>query len=232
MSRYVVNPVGRPRAHNEETRGALRAAAEQIVADQGYGALSVRAVADHAGTTTRAVYSVFGSKEGLVDALAETAFEFLFTTIEQMPESDDPVADLVAVGVQAFRPLAIDHPALYRIAFQRVMPHLRAGPELSAARERAFAQLRRKIERLHSAGYLGATSLEDATVAFEAVMEGLANAELRGGTLPILPAGDEERAWRSALETVIRGFGAPAHDLFRRGSRAEHGGVGSRKDRP
>jgi len=94
------------------------------------------------------------------------------------------------------------------------------------------AQLRRKIERLHSAGYLGETSLEDATVAFEAVMEGLANAELRGGTLPILPAGDEERAWRSALETVIRGFGAPAHNLFRRGSRAEHGGVGSRKDRP
>src|SRR5262249_35163110 len=140
MSRYIVKPVGRPREHNEVTRSALRAAAEQIVAEEGYGALSVRAVADHAGTTTRAVYSVFGSKDGLVDALAQTAFEFLSTTIEQMPETDDPAADLVAVGVQAFRPLAIDHPALYRIAFQRVVPHLRAGSELTAARERAFAQ--------------------------------------------------------------------------------------------
>src|SRR5262245_18565343 len=118
--------MGRPREHNDETRGALRAAAEQIVAEEGYGALSVRAVADHAGTTTRAVYSVFGSKEGLVDALAQTAFEFLFDTIARLPETDDPAADLVAVGVHAVRPLATEHPALYRIAFQRVVPHFRA----------------------------------------------------------------------------------------------------------
>ena len=51
-----------------------------------------------------------------------------------------------------------------------------------------------------------ARRLDDATVAFEAVMEGLANAELRGATLRILPAGEEERAWRAALLTVIRGF--------------------------
>jgi AcrR family transcriptional regulator len=223
MSRYIVNPVGRPREHNEETRSALRAAAERIVAAEGYGALSVRAVADEAGTTTRAVYSVFGSKEGLVDALAQTAFEFLFDTIERMPETDDAVADLVAVGLQAFRPLAIEHPALYRIAFQRVIPHLRAGPELTAARQRAFAQLRRRIERVNEAGRLGAISIDDATVAFEAVMEGLANAELRGATLPILPAGDEERAWRTALQTVVRGFAAPPN-LFARQARAEHGG--------
>jgi len=200
--------VGRPKEHNEETRSALRAAAEQIVAEEGYGALSVRAVADHAGTTTRAVYSVFGSKEGLVDALAQTAFEFLFDTIARLPETDDPAADLVAVGVHAVRRLATEHPALYRIAFQRVVPHFRASPELTAARQRAFVQLRAKIDRLRSVGLLGDTSLDDATVAFEAVMEGLANGELRGGTLPILPAGDEERAWRTALHTVIRGFGA------------------------
>lgn len=225
MLRYIVNSVGRPREHNEETRGALRAAAERIVAEEGYGALSVRAVADNAGTTTRAVYSVFGSKDGLVDALAQTAFEFLSTTIEQMRETEDPVADLVAVGVQAFRPLAVDHPALYRIAFQRVIPNLRAGPELTAARQRAFRQLRAKLERLQAAGLLGDTSIEDATVAFEAVMEGLANAELRGGTLPILPPSDEVRAWRTALETVIRGFAAPARGL-------ESSGGGTRRHDP
>ena len=223
MSRYVVNPVGRPREHNDQTRASLRAAAERIVAEEGYGALSVRAVADQAGTTTRAVYSVFGSKEGLVDALAQTAFEFLFTTIDRIPETDDPVTDLVAVGVQAFRPLVTERPALYRIAFQRVIPRLQAGPELTAARERAFMQLRGKIERARAAGLLGETSIDDATVAFEAVMEGLANAELRGATLPILPAGDEERAWRTALETVIRGFAA-SPNLFAPEPRAEHGG--------
>jgi AcrR family transcriptional regulator len=199
--------VGRPREHNEQTRAALRGAAEQIVAEDGAGALSVRAVAEAATTTTRAVYSVFGSKDGLVDALAQTAFEFLFTEIEALPDTTDPVADLLDVGV-VFRRLVHEHPALYRIAFQRVVPGLRSGPELSAARERAFAQLQGRIRRLEEGGLLGRTSLSDATIAFEAVMEGLANAELRGATLRLLPEGDEEGAWNRALVNVIRGFGA------------------------
>jgi AcrR family transcriptional regulator len=198
--------VGRPREHNEETRVALRAAAERIVAEGGAGALSVRAVADEARTTTRAVYSVFGSKDGLVDALAQTAFEFLFTEIDALPETEDPAADLVDVGVKVFRRLVREHPALYRIAFQRVVPDLRAGPDLTAARQRAFAQLEARIGRLEEAGLLERVSMADAIVVFEAVMEGLANAELRGETLRILPRGEEERAWNDALVTVIRGF--------------------------
>ena len=200
--------MGRPKEHDEHTRAALRTAAERIVAVGGVGALSVRAVADGAGTTTRAVYSVFGSKDGLVDALAQTAFEFLFTGTDALPETVDPAADLVDVGVKVFRRLVREHPALYRIAFQRVAPELRAGPELTAARERAFAQLQARIRRLEHAGLLGRISVQDATIAFEAVMEGLANTELRGATLRILPEGDEERAWNDALVNVIRGFRA------------------------
>ena len=200
--------MGRPREHDDTTRTSLRTEAERIVAEHGLSALSVRAVADAAHTTTRAVYSTFGSKEGLIDALAQTAFEFLHSEIEKLPETDDPVRDAVDIAVKVFRRLAVEHPVLYRIAFQRVAPTLRAGPEVAEARERAFAQLQRKIRRLEQAGLLGKTSLPEATVAIEAMMEGLANAELRGRTLPILPAGKEKQAWRRALMTLIRGFGA------------------------
>jgi AcrR family transcriptional regulator len=200
--------VGRPREHDDATRTSLRVEAERIVAEHGLSALSVRAVADAAHTTTRAVYSTFGSKEGLIDALAQTAFEFLHSEIEKLSETDDPVRDAVDIAVKVFRRLAVEHPVLYRIAFQRVAPTLRAGPEVAEARERAFAQLQRKIRRLEQAGLLGKTSLQEATVAIEAMMEGLANAELRGRTLPILPAGKEKQAWRRALMTLIRGFGA------------------------
>jgi len=40
------------------------------------------------------------------------------------------------------------------------------------------------------------------------MMEGLANAELRGRTLPILPEGKEKQAWRGALARLLRGFRA------------------------
>ena len=200
--------MGRPRQHNEGTRDSLRAAAERIVAREGTAALSVRAVADEAKTTTRAVYSTFGSKDGLIDALAQTAFEFLYSEIDTLRETSDPAADLIDVAVKVFRRLALEHPALYRIAFQRVAPALHAGPDLTAARQRAFTQLQGKIRRLETAGLLGRTSLRDATIAFEAMMEGLANAELRGRTLPILPEGKEKQAWRSALARLLRGFRA------------------------
>jgi len=44
------------------------------------------------------------------------------------------------------------------------------------------------------------------------MMEGLANAELRGAILRLLPAGEEEATWREALRTVVRGrkFISPA----------------------
>lgn len=208
MFRYPVK-VGRPRVHDEETRAALRVAAERLVAKGGAAAFSVRAVSAEAGTSTRAVYTLFGSKEGLlVDALAQGAFEFLVDGMDALEETDDPVADLVEVGASVFRRLVLEHPALYRIAFQRIVPGLSAGPELTAARERSLSRLQAKVKRVADAGLLGSTSVDDGALAFNAMAEGLANSELRGTTLPILPAGDEERAWREALTTLVRGFSA------------------------
>src|SRR6185503_20256033 len=127
MSRYGVK-VGRPKEHSDETRTALRLAAERLIAEGGVEAFSVRAVAEAVGTTTRAVYSLFGSKDGLlIDALAQSAFDLLADGIDKLAETDDPVADVVAVGVDVFRRLVVEHPALYRIAFQRIAAGFRAG---------------------------------------------------------------------------------------------------------
>ena len=201
--------MGRPKEHDEHTRAALRAAAERLVADGGVAAFSVRAVADQAGTTTRAVYSLFGSKDGLlVDALAQGAFDYLTEGIDALGDTDDPVADLIAVGVSVFRGLVCEHPALYRIAFQRIVPGFRAGPEVTAARQQAWARLTAKIQRLKDAGLLDHRPVAEAAVEFNAMLEGLANAELRGRALSLLPERGEEEAWLSALATLIRGFGA------------------------
>ena len=147
--------MGRPREHDDDTRVALRLAAERLVADGGPAAFSVRAVAEEAGTTTRAIYALFGSADGLlVDALAQAAFEFLADEIDNLAETDDPGADLVEVGVVVFRRLVVEHPALYRIAFQRIVRNLRPGPELTAARDRAFRALLGRVQRVGDAGGL------------------------------------------------------------------------------
>jgi hypothetical protein len=90
------------------------------------------------------------------------------------------------------------------------MPGLRAGPEVTAARAQAHTRLHAKIQRVKDAGLLGTKTVLEAAVEFNAMLEGLANAELRGSTLPILPPGTEERTWTDALTTVVRGFAASA----------------------
>ncbi len=145
----------------------------------------------------------------LVEALAQGAFEFLADEIDALGETEDAVADLVAVGVPVFRRLVLEHPVLYRIAFQRPVRNLRPGPELTAARERAFSGLSTRVRRLERAGGLGGRTVREAAVEFNAMLEGLANAELRGTVFPNLPEGEEERAWRNALTTLALGFRAP-----------------------
>lgn len=199
--------MGRPKEHDERTRAELLTAAERIVAEGGPDALSVRVVAEEAGTTTRAVYSLFDSKDGLVAALAQRAFEVVHRRVGEIRETEDPAADLVAIGVDAFRGFVRDHPALYRIAWQRVVG-LRPQTDLTEARQRAFTQLQDRVQRAKDAGLLGDKSVRDATVELIAMYEGLANAELRGGVLPTITPGEEELAWREGIGTLLLGFRA------------------------
>ena len=116
-----------------------------------------------------------------------TRTAFLADGMDNTLETDDPAADLVEMGVSVYRRLVLEHPALYRIAFQRIVPDVRAGPELTEARERSLSRLLAKVQRVADAGQLGSMSVRDGAVAFNAMCEGLANSELRGTTLSILP---------------------------------------------
>jgi AcrR family transcriptional regulator len=198
--------MGRPREHNERTGVALLDAAEKIVERSGVEALSVRAVADEVGTSTRAVYSLFGSKEGLVAALGIRAFEMLGRTIEAAATTDDPATDLVEAGVTVFRRFATSHPALFQIAIQRTRVQPEVAREMRPVATDAFAGLVRKVARLEAAGGLGGRAIAEAAMEFHALCEGLAALELRG----MLTPGQELRIWRDALGALVAGLAGPA----------------------
>jgi AcrR family transcriptional regulator len=192
--------MGRPRQHNERTAVSLLEAAERIVERDGPEALSVRRVADEVGTTTRAVYSLFGSKQGLVVALGTRAFEMLGAAIAAQATTGDPAADLVEAGVAVFRRFAIGHPSLFTIGVQLPLPQMRR--EFGRAPAEAFAGLEARVRRLKEAGLLGRQTVGDAALEFHALCEGLAAVELRSQMTP----GDEERVWRDALTALVAGF--------------------------
>jgi AcrR family transcriptional regulator len=198
--------VGRPRQHADETREALLDAAERLLTRGGPDALSVRAVADAVGTTTRAVYSVFGSKDRMLAALAQRVFEMLGTAISRLPATDDPARDLVEASVDVFRSMAINNPAAYRITFLRIVPELDLGAGTIAAANDAMNLLRQRFERLDAAGGLNGRTVPEATRQFHALCEGLATIELRN---PSLIGDHPEQAWRRSIATLLSGLGTP-----------------------
>jgi AcrR family transcriptional regulator len=199
--------MGRPKLHDAATREALAVAAERLFEAEGAAAVSVRRVAAAAGTTTRAVYTLFGSQQGLLfEAFGVRAFTLLCESISEYPETDDPALDLVEMGIAVFRTFVLEHPALFQIVFQRAISGFDAGPELQSVRQRTLVVLRGKVARLQARGLLGSSDIETRTAEYEALLEGLGNLERRGAILRMLPQNREEETWRGALRALVTGF--------------------------
>lgn len=217
--------MGRPREHDDTTATALLDAAERAVAEHGTGALSVRALAQDAATTTRAVYSLFGSKDGLLGALGARAFELLEKGLGALPATGDPCGDLVEAALM-FRRFALTHPALFAIGIQRADPNV--WPRFRSAADGAFAELARRFEPLADAGLLGGRSVREAATQFHALCEGLAALELR--RTPLGP--EPEELWRSAFQALVAGFRDAKAAPAPLSSPADAGRQGSRSARP
>jgi AcrR family transcriptional regulator len=107
--------------------------AGRLVTENGMAALSVRAVAGDAGTSTTAVYSLFGGKSELLGALFEESFVSFGTAQRAVTVTGDVVDDLMALG-QAYWAWARGHPHLYGVMFSQVLADFpRTAEQLNAA---------------------------------------------------------------------------------------------------
>jgi AcrR family transcriptional regulator len=194
--------MGRPREYDEHTASDLLEAAEHIVAAEGLEALSVRRVASAVEVTTRAVYSLFGSKDGLVVALGVRAFDLLKADLDALPTTSDPTRDLVKAGTLVFRHFALEHPALLRIGLQHEGTSAALASQFRGASDRALEGLQSRIIRLAAQGQLGSRGVAEAACEFDALCEGLVALELRSA----LPASKAEWVWHDALHALVVGW--------------------------
>ena len=187
--------------HDQDTAQELLRAAEAIAANEGPDGVTVRHVADAAGVSVRAVYSLYGSKDGLLIALGRRAFEMLGEGVRALPETEDPAADLVAAGVLVFRRFAVEHPSLFRIGVQSYGIAPQIVERFAPAAEAALVHLRTRVTRAMG------REAPAATLQFHAMCEGLAAVEL--GCL--LRAEEAEQLWHDGLTALVTGLRAAHH---------------------
>lgn len=86
------------RVHNAELRARLLSRAAEMIGTEGFGALSLRRLADAEGTSTAAIYSLFGGKDGLMTAVFVDAFARFAAGQRAVARGGDPVTELTALG--------------------------------------------------------------------------------------------------------------------------------------
>jgi AcrR family transcriptional regulator len=191
--------VSRPKVHDEALRVRLLEHAGATLSTRGLAALSLRTLAAEVGTSTTAVYALFGGKPGLLEALHAEAFARLAAHLDAAVTGADPLEDLVALG-RAYRESALADPHFYDVMFGGTLP---PGERWRAAAAPIFRPVVRLVERAVDGGALR-PGADPATIslALWATVHGLVSLHLRG----LQPAGAPEQVFEVALRAAVAGW--------------------------
>lgn len=194
--------MARPRVHDENLRARLLEHAGRLVTENGTGALSVRTVASDAGTSTTAVYSLFGGKSELLAALFEESFDSFGAAQRAVHVTGDVVDDLAALG-QAYWTWARGHPHLYSVMFSQVLARFPLTPEQSKAAGTTIEPLRAAVTAGVQSGVLTG---DPATITFAiwAAVHGVVSLAMAG----CLPGDNtiDEGLFTATATATVRGF--------------------------
>lgn len=151
--------------HGDLRRTLLQRAADCIVS-RGLGGVSLRSLAREAGVSHAAPAHHFGSRAGLLSALAAEGFELLARQLRQAGDS----GEFIDVGVAYVR-FATEFPAHFEVMFR---PDLldEADPALLAAKQEAFSVLRSGVDDMAVQGRTADAAA--AVVAGWSLVHGLA----------------------------------------------------------
>ena len=192
-------PGKRSTYHHGDLRAALIQAADEIIAEGGIEAFSLRAAAQRAGVSPAAPAHHFGSAKGLLTEVALLAFERVGRYIEEAGHSDDVVADMRALGL-AFVTFAVDHPGHFRLMFRNDLVN-RSDPRYPEMSIKPGMRLALAVAAYHGKSEIDLNRFEDAADTFCALstLHGLAHLVLAEKTTPFF----ENASSRDFLEKEL-----------------------------
>src|SRR5690625_2171098 len=108
--------MARPRSYDQNLRRSLLDACSEVISRHGPDGVSLRDLARRVGTSTAAVYALFGGREELLAAVTAEGFARFAEHLARVRPTTDPAGDLLALGL-AYRDSALDDPHFYRVMF-------------------------------------------------------------------------------------------------------------------
>ncbi|MFC9772614.1 MULTISPECIES: TetR-like C-terminal domain-containing protein [unclassified Pseudarthrobacter] len=192
--------MARPVVHTSTLRDELLSVAADLVDRNGPAKITVRDVAAAAGTSTTAVYSLFGGKSELLAAVVDDGFRS-FGSSQEAALKDG----LRGLGI-AYRHWALSHPALYRLMFGGALASFAECLPSPDATTDAMGPLKEAVTAAQPAEGRLAAPVEIIAAAIWGQVHGLVSLELA----QVGPPGmDWDAAYDAALEAIARSWTIP-----------------------
>jgi AcrR family transcriptional regulator len=186
------------KAHTADLATRLVDEAGRILSRDGAAALSLRRLATATGTSTMAVYTLFGDKNGLLAAMYRAGFERLGAAeVAAVDGVTDPLGALAELGY-AYRRAALANPHLYDLMFGRPVAAFEPDAADKAVADATFRPLVEAVQRCLDAGVLVGGDPERIAFYLWAVTHGMVSLEL-AGQLP----GDEQARDAAYTDALI-----------------------------
>lgn len=218
MARAVAEPSGDPGGRDRFIVAGLR-----VLHESGAAELTLRRVAQRAGSSTMGIYSCFGGRAGMLEAIYRRGFELLEDAItaplarsaNQDSAGADPHQAIIAIAT-AYRRFALGNPALYALMFERPLPGFDPSPQLRTwALNLTFTPLVEQVARAQAGGLLAGDDPVRPSYLLWTTVHGITSIELTHAVRSPLPgwfvdspeAG--EKVLLEAVHAVLTGLRQP-----------------------
>ncbi|MGF1482536.1 MAG: TetR/AcrR family transcriptional regulator [Cyanophyceae cyanobacterium] len=114
--------------HQQALRRGILDDASSLLIREGPTALSMRRIAQLVGCSTTVLYTMFGSKQGLIEELYLRGFEMIHQALEAVPHEGSSREYIYAL-CQAYYQFALVHSTYYAIMFSNVIPEYTPSQE-------------------------------------------------------------------------------------------------------
>ncbi len=186
-------------------RERLCEAAEQLFAERGPEAVTMRQLASELGVSPMTPYRYFKDKDDILAAVRTNGFNRFAETLEHARDGAQSVRAKGAAVGEAYVSFAFAHPNTYKLMFDLNQPLDPGHPELVEAGHRAHRQMSAWVEDLVGAGELQGDP-EEIGAMFWAATHGVVVLEMAGK----LPQGTALDLHHRLASTLARGLARPA----------------------
>lgn len=168
------------RSENQDAlRRSVLAAADDLLRTEGAAAVTVRRLAQEIDSSTTVIYNLFGSKDGLANALYLEGCRLLYEAFAHVPTNTDPSVYLKNLG-WAYWDFAYLYPNYYQLMFNGALPDFTPDKHSLADMATAIDLVIAALARFQDDGTLAIADPAQAATATWAALHGVVHLAITG----------------------------------------------------